>query len=137
MSCSICKSRFSNKSTCPIDGHYENWLNHPNACLYLKYQVLYGKDHHRKMTCSVVLDKIIEVSKEHKGNNKCSYCGSVGVNSASCPDNPQAKNIEWALHLNSKKKFKKNILYEEYDFDPCLLEKQQTVRRFAPLPIYT
>ena len=107
MSCSICKSRFSNKSTCPIDGHYENWLNHPNACLYLKYQVLYGKDHHRKMTCSVVLDKIIEVSKEHKGNNKCSYCGSVGVNAASCPDNPQAKNIEWALHLNSKKKIQK------------------------------
>ena len=37
------------------------------------------------------------------GSGKCKFCGSVGVNGATCPLNPKAKNVLAEKHYNYKK----------------------------------
>ena len=98
MVCSKCGSKYGNIATCPLDGHISAWMKHPEAVEIIKQKATKGL-----VTYKCLLEKINFESKRRSYSNKnevhCSFCGSCTVNAQTCPLNPNAKNVDKAMHF--------------------------------------
>lgn len=114
MVCSLCGSNYGNKQSCPLNNNFNEWQKHGNACMMIQYKAQQGIQKYEK-----ILQKIKNNSKNNSdgyNNMHCSYCGSVCVNSQTCPLNKNAKNIDYGLHFCNKKIPTKILQQECFNF---------------------
>ncbi len=101
--CSKCGSKYGNSATCPLDGHINSWMKHPEAVKIIKQKSAKGL-----VTYTRLLAKINAESKRRNYDDKhevhCRFCGSCTVNAQTCPLNPNAKNVDTELHFTSHRR---------------------------------
>ena len=104
MVCSKCGSKYGNIMTCPLDGHINSWMKHPEAVKIIKQKSAKGL-----VTYTRLLAKINAESKRRNYDDKhevhCKFCGSCTVNAQTCPLNPNAKNVDKELHFLAETKY--------------------------------
>lgn len=100
MVCGKCGSKYGNIMTCPLDGHINSWMKHPEAVKIIKQKSAKGL-----VTYTRLLAKINAESKRRNYDDKhevhCRFCGSCTVNAQTCPLNPNAKNVDKELHFTT------------------------------------